>query len=109
MNRADRPLTETNDDVSLPEACGLCRAVLFYRYNQHPGFEWQIIKPDHAAMQRYILPSDADVAAPNSSIANQPSGNELGGVAGDRKAHALRWSNHRGVHKIGRASCRERG
>src|SRR5947199_9831587 len=100
MNRADRPLTETNDDVSLPETCALRRAVLFYRHNQHPGFERQIIQPDPAAMQRHILPGDPEVAEPASSIANQPSRNALRGVRSDRRAALLRCPDHLGANTL---------
>src|ERR1051325_5453033 len=49
-------------------------------------------------MERHILTGDTDVAAPNSSVSNQPPGDQPCGVAPDGKADALRWANHCRIH-----------
>ena len=49
-------------------------------------------------MERHVLTGDTDIAAPDSSIANQPSGDEPGCVARNGKADALRRANHGRVH-----------
>ena len=49
-------------------------------------------------MQRHILTGNANIAAPDSSVANQPTGDEPGRIARNRKADALCRANHRRVH-----------
>src|SRR6478672_1241721 len=49
-------------------------------------------------MQRHILTGYANVAAPNLSVAYQPSGDEPGCVARNGKADALGRTNHCRVH-----------
>src|SRR5262245_55455413 len=49
-------------------------------------------------MNWYVLPGHADIATADTSIADQPSSNQSGGVAADGEANALRRSNHRCVY-----------
>ncbi len=49
-------------------------------------------------MQRHILTGHTNVATPDFSIANQPSGDQPGCVARNGKADALRRTNHCRVH-----------
>src|SRR6266705_5261714 len=70
VNRADRSLVESNNDVALPQTGALCRAVFFDRGDQHACFQRQTIKSDHAPMQRHILTGDTDITAPNPPVTN---------------------------------------
>ena len=47
---------------------------------------------------RYVLAGDADVAATDAAIANQPGRHEPDGVAGDSEAEPLRGQDSRRVH-----------
>src|SRR5439155_13499681 len=45
-----------------------------------------------------VLPADADVAATDPSILDQPARDILGGVDGDGETNALRGQNHHRIH-----------
>ena len=49
-------------------------------------------------MNWHVLPGYADVTAPDSSVADEPSSDQLGRVTCDREADALRRPNHCGVY-----------
>ena len=50
----------------------------------------QLMKADHAGMQRHVLPGHADGAAPDALLLDQPGRDELRRIARDGKADALR-------------------
>src|SRR5205807_5328020 len=89
---------ERNNQIALPQSGVFGRTVFLYRHNEYTGFERQIIKSDHATMQRHILTGYANVAAPDLSVPYQPSGDEPGCVARNGKADALGRANHGRVH-----------
>ena len=72
-------------------------AVFFEADDQHAGLHFELMEADDAPVQRHVLAGDADEAPLDPAIANEPGGNELGGVAGDGKADSLRGGNDRRV------------
>src|SRR4030088_2298422 len=89
VNASDRLLIESNDQIAFVNARAFGRAALFHRNNEHPGFAWKIVEAHDAAMQRHVLAGDADVAAPNFPIADEPCGHEFCGIARNRETNTL--------------------
>src|ERR1035438_7009341 len=94
VNASDRLLIKTDDQIAVANTCAFGWAVLFGGDNEHACFQRKIVIADNAAVQRHVLTRDADVAAPNFSIANKPRGHELRGIARDRETNALGWPDH---------------
>ena len=69
----------------------------FHRHDEHTRGHGQLVRARHRARNRHGLPADADVAAADPAVANQPRRDEPRRVARDREAQALRRQNHRGV------------
>src|SRR4029077_6049994 len=89
---------ESNDHIAFPEARLSRRTAIRDRHHDNAVFAGKIVKAHQAAMQRHSLRLGANVAAADSSVAQQASGNKFRGIDSDREAQALRHGNHGGVH-----------
>ena len=76
---------------------GRRRTVRLHRHDEHAGRHRELVRARDRARNRHVLPGDADVAAADAAVANQPRRDEPRGVARDREAQALRRQNHRRV------------
>jgi len=94
MHASDRLIVESDNQIALSQSSALRWAVFLNRNNKDTRLERQTIKSDDPPVNWHVLPSYADVTAPDSSVADEPSSNQLGRVTCDRETDALRWSNH---------------
>src|SRR5438067_2840725 len=94
VHTADGLAIKRHNQVALAEPGTFGGTVLLDRDDKDTGFERQVIKSNHAPMQWHILTSNTNMATPDSSIANQPPGDQSGCVAANRKADPLRRANH---------------
>lgn len=62
--------------------------------NHDAAFHWQVVKADHAAVQRNVLPAHSDVAAPHFAVADQAPRDKRRRIDRDGEAQALRRQNH---------------
>ena len=89
VHAGDRLSVERNDDVAFPQSGSLGGTARRDRHNDDAGFLRQIVETHHAAMQRHGLRLHADVAAADTPIAQQSSGDEFRGVDADGEAQCL--------------------
>lgn len=87
-----------DDDIAFAEAGAACGAAGFDAGDEDAVFDRQVVKPDDAPVDGHFLADDADPTAADSSLLDQPCGDEFGGVAGDGEADALGGQYHRRIH-----------
>src|SRR5277367_2907862 len=90
-------VVQSYDYIAFAQARGSRRAFVFDANDHYPGFFRKSIEAHHPPMNRNRLRRDADVAASDPSIAQQPAGDEFRGIDADRKTDSLRRQNRRRV------------
>src|SRR3954471_7446644 len=94
---ADGLAVGLDDDVALEQPGARGGAAGFDADDHHAGFFQQLVEADDAAVERHVLPGNADRAAPDAAVADEPRGDELRGGAGDGEANALRAGDDGGI------------
>ena len=74
------------------------RATRFHFHDQHTAVVRQFVKSNDARMERHVLASHTDRAAPDVAVLDQPTRDEMRGVARDGEADSLGRQDDRGVH-----------
>ena len=71
--------------------------ILLDGVDENAGALPQLVEARDAFVDGDVLPGHADVAAPDAALLDQPAGDELGRLAADGEADALRRGDDRGV------------
>ena len=64
---------EADDQVAVAQPAARRRAVRLERHHEHAGLGRQLVVAHDAPVQRHVLAGDADVAAPDAPVADQPA------------------------------------
>src|SRR5258708_23495115 len=86
---SDRMAVKFNHDVLFPESRKGCGTVGLNRNHQEAALDWQMMEAHQPPVQFDILAADADVAAPDSAVLDEPAGHIFCRVDRDSTAHAL--------------------
>ena len=97
IDAGDGLVIKSDDHVAFGKACFFSRAGGFNRYYQDAAFDSQIVSAHEATVQRHILPADANVAEPHSTVSYQAASDEFGSINRYGKTDALRGQNDRGI------------
>src|ERR1700722_17709878 len=92
-----RLLVERHDHVSLSQSGRPRRAKTLRAHYHHAGFPGKRIETNHPPMNGHRLRGDADITAPDLSIAQQTAGNKFRGVDANRETDSLRRKDGRCV------------
>ena len=87
-----------NDDVAFLKGSPLRRAVRLNGDDQDPALDRQVVEAHNATMQGNVLPSHADVTAPDLAVLDEASGDELRRINPYGEADALRRQDHRRIY-----------
>src|SRR5713226_4427511 len=97
IDARSRLVVKANNDVSLVHSTFSCRAVPLERHNQDSALNGEVIVAHDSARKRNVLPGQADITATDFAVANETTGDELGGVNRSSETDPLRRQNHRRV------------
>src|SRR5438045_9200931 len=89
----DERIIKTNDDVSLPQSCGKGRTFGFDRNDKQSGINRQVVIAHDSPVDLHVLTADAEVAAADSAIFDEPARDIFRRINADGKAKALRWED----------------
>src|SRR2546423_13347548 len=94
IDAGNRLAIKTDDHVAFAKSCPLRWTSFLDRHHNDSAFLRKVIKTHQPPMQRSALGFDADVAAPDSSISQQPRRNKFRSVDANGKTQTLRHRNH---------------
>jgi hypothetical protein len=97
LDRRDRIGAASQDHIPFVQPRVGRRAVRLDRQDEHARWNGEALQARLCAGKRHGLTRDANVAAPDPAVANQPRRDEPRGVARDGEAEALRGNHGRGI------------